>query len=418
MRRFISQRPLYPVTLGRLLAFGFSIALGYALWSRVFTSTDSGSNVLLGMLMGIAGVYLTTTSLGAYLDDAIFHGGDRHRAVLHRHLRAIVEDARTLSKGKRGAAARAQLQEPLASAEAALAGIEAAWADAALAAGHADQLRTHIEMLEKAVTAASKRGRGTSWLPLATLFGGALLLRFFVIEPFQIPSSSMVPTLLIGDHLFVAKFRYGLPNPVSSEPDYLVRWSTPQPGDVIVFEAPMYAGPNGGEDWIKRVIAGPGQSVFLKDGVIHVDGKPYAHTGPGAVETYMDYHQQGRSRWFKQSARAYQEHIPADGGEVVHTVYHEAGGNRQWPQRYPQLSSTGLTCGADACTVNPGHVFVMGDNRDNSSDGRTWGAVPVDNVKGKAFMIWMSADGSSRSVSVGKFTLPGFRWSRWLSAIK
>ena len=78
----------------------------------------------------------------------------------------------------------------------------------------------------------------------------------------------------------------------------------------------------------------------------------------------------------------------------------------------PRPDMKGLSCTPDECTVKDGFVFVMGDNRDHSSDGRFWGAVPVDNIKGKALFIWVSVDGSEESVHAGKFTLPRFRWER------
>ena len=78
----------------------------------------------------------------------------------------------------------------------------------------------------------------------------------------------------------------------------------------------------------------------------------------------------------------------------------------------------GLTCAPDGCTVDEGHVFVMGDNRDSSNDGRVWGAVPIDYIKGRALFIWMSVDGSERSVELGRFTLPRSRWDRLFTVIQ
>jgi signal peptidase I len=78
----------------------------------------------------------------------------------------------------------------------------------------------------------------------------------------------------------------------------------------------------------------------------------------------------------------------------------------------------GLTCTMEECTVNQGYIFVMGDNRDNSADGRMWGAVPVDNIKGKAKFVWLSVDGSKQSISLGRFTLPGFRSERHMMGIR
>ena len=257
---------------------------------------------------------------------------------------------------------------------------------------------------------------------LGVAFSVALALRAFAVEPFQIPSGSMIPTLLIGDHLFVARCMYGLSVPFAQEPTYFARWSTPRPGDVVVFVAPPYVQANAGQAWIKRVIAGPGQRVHIKDGVVHVDDIPYVHVGDGADLSYDDF-DEFRRAWSIESAAHQRERIPDyKGGDREHSILltpdkaietwpHAGLGGR--PMRY-----NGLTCDLDSCTVDDGHIFVMGDNRGHSSDGRVWGAVPIDNVRGRALFIWMSVDGSERSVDLGRFTLPRFRWERLFQGIE
>ncbi|OGQ25774.1 MAG: signal peptidase I [Deltaproteobacteria bacterium RBG_16_71_12] len=245
---------------------------------------------------------------------------------------------------------------------------------------------------------------------LAFAFAVAIALRLFLVAPFQIPSGSMIPTLLIGDHLFVFRASYGLQSPVGTS--YLVRWRDPTPGDIVVFEAPPWVGHNAGEDWIKRVVAGPGQRVKRVDKTVYVDGQPYTHGGDGAVERYMDFKERGGGggTWEERSAFHHVEQLPGR----PHSVFHDSDRPVQdWPNAmYPEPRQRGLVCTAAECTVQPGFVFVMGDNRDNSADGREWGAVPVDNVKGRALFIWVSVDGSADSVRLGKFTLPRFRWER------
>jgi signal peptidase I len=186
-----------------------------------------------------------------------------------------------------------------------------------------------------------------------------LLLRSFVVEPFRIPSGSMMPTLLIGDFILVNKYDYGIRLPV-------VNWKiidngTPERGDIVVFRYP--------EDpsipYIKRVVAVPGDHIEYRNKVLYVNGQameqerngPYDGVGSGDM---MD------------GAWQYSEQL--DG--VRHSILID-------PDR----------AAMDVSAVVPeGHYFVMGDNRDNSRDSRSWGFVPDRNLIGHAFFIWMSWD--------------------------
>ncbi|HEX2656921.1 MAG TPA: signal peptidase I [Polyangia bacterium] len=182
----------------------------------------------------------------------------------------------------------------------------------------------------------------------------ALLLRAFVVEAFQIPSGSMIPTLEVGDHIFVAKFSYGLVVPFSNKK--IFEFSSPQRGDVIVFKYPQ----DPSIDYIKRVVALPGEKLELRHNELFINDKPMPRELVG----------------------------PFAGGEDRDTeLWHEQLGDRQHealqdasrpPQNYGPF------------VVPAGNVFVMGDNRDNSSDSRVWGPVTHDLIKGKALIVWWS----------------------------
>lgn len=409
---------------GRLIAFVLTLVLVYYAWGFVFTPGGTGSNVVLGLLLALAAVYLLTTNLGPYLDETFFAKGNREALQLSRYAEGLVDDVeRALkrdAKKKRPVAnekARDALKERVAALKQALHDVEHPAGDGKPTDAQVDHLRGAIDAVDKEVQAAYGNAQGGVFTQLRSLgiaFAVALALRAFVVEPFQIPSSSMIPTLLIGDHLFVARFMYGLQMPFSKEPTYLVRWSVPKPGDVVVFVAPPHVGSNAGDDWIKRVIAGPGQRVRIVDTVLYVDDVPYEHVNTGPAEGYVDYNE-GMRRWTHESARPVKERI----GDEVHDIYISEPPQPitvNWPA--PNVRGlTGLQCDEVECTVEPGYVFVMGDNRDQSSDGRRWGAVPIDNVKGQALFIWMSVDGSERSVDLGRFTLPSFRWERLFQSI-
>ena len=165
-----------------------------------------------------------------------------------------------------------------------------------------------------------------------------LLLRFLVVQAFRIPSESMLPTLLVGDFLFVNKFEYGPKIPFTHV--RLPGLRAPRPGDVIVFQFPK----DPRRDYIKRCVAVGGQTVEVRDKQLYVEGRP-------RVEPFVQH---------------------TDG--VVR------------PAAYDQRDNFG------PYTVPPGSLFMMGDNRDNSNDSRYWGPVEMDLVKGRAMFIYWSWD--------------------------
>ena len=257
----------------------------------------------------------------------------------------------------------------------AISGLEKALSESEYSCAPAlDQLKT---VVNKHLNFARKSGAQELFESLLFAVVFALVLRTFLVEPFKIPTRSMVPTLLEGDQLFVTKLSYGLRLPIYN--DYVVRWSDPRRGDVIVFAFPNaeaaahLARTNSNcmqletiaeeKDYIKRIIGVEGDTVEIIDQVVHVNGEPVSQ-----VPIYSRL----TSFYFSESTREYWNHEHLDDADFT-TITHEIQARRQGPFK-----------------VKPGHVFVMGDNRDNSADSRCWGQVPIANIKGRAQIIWWS----------------------------
>ena len=204
----------------------------------------------------------------------------------------------------------------------------------------------------------------------------ALLLRAFVVEAFQIPSGSMIPTLRVGDHIFVNKFCYGLRLPFTKW--WFLEWGEgPERGDVVVFMFPE----DESKDFIKRIVAIPGDTLELRDNELIVTD---------AAGQSVPVSQEHLTSGFQ-----YEEDEAAGGGVVRATALREKLDEASYTvifRRHFGRPSFGPV------KVQPGHVFVMGDNRDNSHDARFWGVrqdgsvqVPVGNIKGRAMFIWWSS---------------------------
>jgi len=193
------------------------------------------------------------------------------------------------------------------------------------------------------------------------------LLRGFLVEPFRIPSGSMIPTLHIGDFILVNKFAYGIRMPVFNHK--MVEISDPERGDVVVFRYPR----DPSVDYIKRVIGLPGDHIAYYNKVLYVNGKAIKR------EFYSVYNGPGE----KNKVNHYIEDLEG--------VKHE-------------MLIIPARPGLDAEYIVPeGHYFMMGDNRDNSNDSRYWGVVPDKHLVGKAFMIWMNWDGGLGWDRIGTF---------------
>ncbi len=230
---------------------------------------------------------------------------------------------------------------------------------------------------------AAKRGKEAAepwWVEYAKSFFPVILVVFFIrsflIEPFKIPSGSMIPTLLVGDFILVNKFTYGVRLPIINQK--VVQLDDPQRGDVMVFRYPE----NPTLDYIKRVVGLPGDTVEYRGKRLWINGVEQAQAADGEynyVESGLNFvHTEKRI-------------------ETLGVRKHAVLINPEMPTLH--LGAVAEFSGRENCTydndmvrcrVPAGQYFMMGDNRDNSRDSRYWGFVPDNQIVGKAFMIWMN----------------------------
>jgi signal peptidase I len=198
-----------------------------------------------------------------------------------------------------------------------------------------------------------------------------LLLRSFLVEPFRIPSGSMMPTLLIGDFILVNKYTYGIRLPVVNTK--IVEMGEPKRGDIVVFRFPK----DPTVDYIKRIIGLPGDRIAYYNKQIYLNGAPVKQTSLGDYEgSYQAGGMMGAELLVNEDL---------DG--VTHDILVRKGEPSAREGEF---------------TVPAGHYFVMGDNRDNSNDSRFWGPVPEGNLVGKAFFIWMSWDSGKPGIAFNR----------------
>lgn len=194
-----------------------------------------------------------------------------------------------------------------------------------------------------------------------------LLLRSFLVEPFRIPSGSMMPTLLVGDFIMVNKFSYGIRLPVINKK--VIDIGSPERGDVVVFRYPL----DPTTDYIKRIVGLPGDQISYHRKTLFVNGEPQKLEDLGIYDAYGSGIRMAGVRMAKEQL-----------GEAAHDVLIDL--------RRPDFNPGCNVLTQGDFTVPEGHYFAMGDNRDNSNDSRCWGTVPDENLVGKAFMIWFNWD--------------------------
>ncbi|MBF0283465.1 MAG: signal peptidase I [Magnetococcales bacterium] len=206
--------------------------------------------------------------------------------------------------------------------------------------------------------------------------GIALVIRTFLFEPFKIPSGSMIPTLLVGDYLFVQKYSYGFRVPYTTH--RILMGEGPQRGDVAVFKYPE----DPGKDYIKRIIGLPGDRILYVNKQLFINDQPVSYAPQGDFTYYNE-------RDNKLEGQRFTEELPGKSHDML---------IQSTPFAYP--------AGRFEYTVPPEHYFAMGDNRDNSNDSRIWGPVPAWRLVGRATMLFWSYDHHEASL-MGKI-----RWGR------
>jgi signal peptidase I len=209
---------------------------------------------------------------------------------------------------------------------------------------------------------------GASFFPVILI---VFVLRSFLLEPFQIPSGSMIPTLLVGDFILVNKYVYGIRLPVINKK--VIEIGSPQRGDVVVFRYPM----DPSVDYIKRVVGLPGDTVSYQNKRLTINGKPVPMQRVG---DYLD-----KKLYY---IPRYKESL----GDVEHQslIDDEAPAYVQQVESFPYRDKCHYNSEGFVCEVPAGHYFMMGDNRDNSKDSRVWGFVPDGNLVGRAFFVWLN----------------------------
>lgn len=270
----------------------------------------------------------------------------KHTRVLMRRAegKLTIEQSRVLSDGQ------AQLQS-------------------ALVRNHFETLNEKTERLDKLVVKHLGLYQRSGWLESIESIGYAvvvaLLLRALVLEAFKIPSGSMIPTLAVGDQIFVNKYIYGPRVPFTSWRP--ITFARPKRGEVVVFVCPIE--PH--EDYIKRIVAIEGDEVAVRDGTVFLNGTAVPSRALGPV-SHWDKDVTGE-QWRAFAARAYQDTL----GEHTFTTLQDSDIRHHAADFGPHV-------------VPAGHVFVMGDNRDHSYDSRAWGPVPIDHILGRSMFVWWS----------------------------
>lgn len=240
-----------------------------------------------------------------------------------------------------------------------------------------------IDELNKQLEEQNKKEK-SGWMGIILTILAALAIRSLAFEPYNIPSSSMVPNLLVGDYLFITKFDYGYSRfsflyPLSKLlPEGRLFYVQPKRGDIVVFRKP----PENTTDYIKRIIGIPGDTIQLKNGRLYINGQA------------VPREDQGEEYWETEAGtQLYTRYIETLPNGITHDIY-ELTDNNKYDETEP-------------IEIPEGYFFMMGDNRDNSLDSRYFGLVPADNLEGKARLIFYSTNGNG-------WFFQFWRWSEFL----
>lgn len=225
-----------------------------------------------------------------------------------------------------------------------------------------------------------------------------LAVRWLLFEPYVIPSGSMIPTLLVNDHILVNKIAYGIRVPFTSQ--WLVKFGEPKKGDVIVFRSVE----EDGKFMVKRVVGTAGDTVeFTEDGRLVINGEPVPHeplgdqTSADKQKPFYAVNEDDTSVSF-DNLDFFKDQI---GSHTFRSLLLKDTPHWQLPPK----------------KIEPGHLFMMGDNRDNSKDSRAWGELPIDNILGKATFVWLSC-GQTAPIITFLCNPLTVRWRRFIHQIE
>lgn len=241
----------------------------------------------------------------------------------------------------------------------------------------------------------SKKFWTDGWGSLGVAVFIALFIRWAFIEAYQIPSASMFPSLLLHDHIFVNKLTYGIRVPFSE--NWMVKFNEPKRGEVIVFKFPR----DMSTFFIKRIVGEPGDKVFYENGTLYINDKVIDKHAPTSSADFDWLRDEDFMKDSFADSKDNYVHFTESLVDKDHSILLRRGENYE-------------TFGP--VTVPPDHLFVMGDNRNNSSDSRVWGFVPKKNILGRAMFVWLSCEESIPRVPFLCNPLT-IRWSRFFHSV-
>jgi len=245
-----------------------------------------------------------------------------------------------------------------------------------------------IWLLDRYMLSAKRPGGSAEpwWVEYSKSFFPVILvvffLRSFLVEPFKIPSGSMIPTLHVGDFILVNRYTYGLRLPIINVK--IVEVNNPKRGDVMVFHFPN----DPSVDYIKRVVGLPGDTLVYRDKTLIINGSEQKLQREG------DFNYVERGLSFVHT----EQHSENLSGHKHPVLFNPERPflNLEGVEQFPHRDQCSYSSEEMSCVVPAGHYFMMGDNRDNSRDSRYWGFVPDEMIVGKAFFIWMNFGELSR----------------------